>query len=233
MFVEGAAIIANLDPITGAWADTQLTKEQVLSAIEFGNPTLEAVHGTPAFAEARRQLEAGLGPMTTARITGLSAEAVSLLKQELDDQRQVQASARTFPPSLAALQRGEPARLTPGFRSGLPAMRARPDAEFRRMLPSDVVVRLVDRALRVGNFTADEMVSKSPFYDNLWALSVALERGEATAAIKEFHGIAAHILRGYGQGGLCTARNGSCFLIAQRGKASARSCKGNGRRTGR
>jgi hypothetical protein len=75
------------------------------------------------------------------------------------------------------------------------------EQQFRAMLPGDVGVRLADH-LRGFGLSADEIVNTPSFFNDRWLLNVALSPGEDTAKVKGFHGIAAHILRGYGDTGL-------------------------------
>jgi hypothetical protein len=80
-------------------------------------------------------------------------------------------------------------------------MQARLTQEFQRMMPGDVEIRLTNR-LRGHGVALDEYVMPPTPFDDKWLLSVALAPGEAVAKVKGFHGIAAHILRGYGNTGL-------------------------------
>jgi hypothetical protein len=193
--MQGPAIIVAQNPITDAWGGTTLRREDVLQAIQFADEDALRGAAPEQLAQARRMLADGIGPMTTARMTGLSPEAVSVVRDEMQ-------RAAVQEPALASLRRDEPLRLTPRFRSRLPEVRARLESEFRRMLPPDVVTRLVNHPLFVDGRMADEVVSQSPWHDNLWALSVSLQQGEDVARAKGMHGIAAHILRGYGKNGL-------------------------------
>lgn len=86
------------------------------------------------------------------------------------------------------------------------------ETEFRRMVPAPVAIELVDKLVNQGLPSYEVVggphlpVRRGDFRGFGWLLSVALEHGPKTTRIKGFHGIAAHILRGYGPEGLYTPK---------------------------
>ncbi|HEY1244360.1 MAG TPA: hypothetical protein VGF29_05960 [Hyphomicrobiaceae bacterium] len=121
-------------------------------------------------------------------------------------QAQDQGPAASAPPSGQGAAEGSPQQaaggaagtmfaFTPAFRARLPEAAAAVESELRRMLPSDVALRLVP-FIRVPGFNATVAAS----YDDTdpWQriVSVALADGPRAAKIKGFHEVAAHALRG-------------------------------------
>jgi hypothetical protein len=105
-------------------------------------------------------------------------------------------------PEIRRLVERAQARIAPRFREQGPAVRDALRREFGRMLPTDVSVRLQSRISAHGLEAYETVEPPSPW--SPWTLRVALDPGPATAKVKGFHGIAGHILRDYGLGGLYT-----------------------------
>jgi hypothetical protein len=198
---DGVGVIAGYDPTTGGWSDARTTREEILASVQFEeDEAAAALRGaTPQqIAAAEQSLKDGYGPLTVANIAGLKPAAVGHIRARMAARADMQQTRQ------AALG-GQPPRFRREFRDRSPEVQRALDREFRRMLPADVHVRLAN-TIHLHGFEADEVVQAPNAFDPSapWMLTVALERGPATAKIKGFHGIAAHILRGYGQGGLYT-----------------------------
>ena len=90
--------------------------------------------------------------------------------------------------------------------------------ELSRMLPGDAPVRLEDRLFHQG-LALDEMVTSPQRSQSMglglkWAMGLSMAIDPATMKQKGFHGLAAHILHAYGNGGLYT--NDEWRLLVER-----------------